>query len=121
MVATQNNFFEGRHSGCTKDSGISMPDFEKLAYAYGYKYFKIATHSDVESVLDELLADNVPAICEVMQDLKQQIEPCVSSRTLEDGTIVSTGIDDLYPFLDIKEYEGNQYHSWEKKTYGENS
>ena len=121
VVATQNNFFEGRHSGCTKDSGISMPDFEKLAYAYGYKYFKIATHSDVESVLDELLADNVPAICEVMQDLKQDIEPCVSSRKQEDGTIVSTGIDDLYPFLDIEEYEGNQYHSWEKKTYGENS
>ncbi|MCM1258672.1 MAG: thiamine pyrophosphate-binding protein [Roseburia sp.] len=121
VVATQNNFFEGRHSGCTKDSGISMPDFEKIAYAYGYKYFKIATHSDVEPVLDELLADNVPAICEVMQDLKQDIEPCVSSRKLEDGTIISTGIDDLYPFLDMEEYEGNQYHNWEQKLYSENS
>lgn len=119
VVATQNNFFEGRLSGCTKDSGISMPDFEKLAWAYGYKYFRIATHSDAEPVLDELLADNVPAICEVMQDLKQDIEPCVSSRKQEDGTIVSTGIDDLYPFLDIEEYEGNQYHNWEKRIYGE--
>lgn len=121
VVATQDNFFDGRHSGCTKDSGISMPDFEKIAYAYGYKYFKIAVHGDVEPVLDELLADNVPAICEVMQDLKQGIEPCASSRTLEDGTIVSTGIDDLYPFLDIEEYEANQYVNWEKKTYGKNN
>lgn len=121
VTATQDNFFEGRHSGCTKDSGISMPDFEKIAYAYGYHYFKIAVHGDVEPALDELLGDNEPAICEVMQDMKQGIEPCVSSRRLEDGTIVSTGIDDLYPFLDMEEYEGNQYRVWEKNTYGENS
>lgn len=116
VAATQDNFFEGRHSGCTRDSGISMPDFEKIAYAYGFAYFKIAVHSDAGPVLDRLLADNVPAICEVMQDLKQGIEPCVSSRKLEDGTIVSTGIDDLYPFLDREEYTKSQYRNWEKMT-----
>ncbi len=121
VAATQDNFFEGRHSGCTEGSGISMPDFEKIAYAYGFPFFRIKTHDDVAEVLDGLLSDDKPAICEVLQDMSQRIEPCVSSRKLEGGTIVSTGIDDMYPFLDIGEYESNQYDRWEKRTYGENS
>lgn len=115
VVATQNNFCEGRHAGCTKESGISMPSFEKLAWAYGFEYFKINNHGDMKSILDQLLADDKPAICEVIQDMKQSIEPCVSNRKLEDGTLVSTGLDDLYPFLSLEEYESCQYKNWKKE------
>lgn len=115
VVSTQDNFCEGRHAGCTRDSGISMPDFAKLAEAYGFKYFKICNHDEVKSALDGLLADNRPAICEVLQDTKQSMEPCVSSRKLDDGTLVSTGLDDLYPFLSSEEYESCQYENWEKE------
>lgn len=114
VVATQNNFFEGSHHGCTEDSGISIPSFEKLAYAYGYKYVKIENHIQVEQALDILLEDNEPAICEVYQDMVQGIEFCVASRKLEDGTLVSTGIDDLKPFLPLDEYEACQYENWKK-------
>ena len=44
----------------------------------------------------------------------QGIEPRVSSRKLEDGTLVSTGIDDLAPFLPLEEYEACQYENWVK-------
>lgn len=116
VVATQNNFFEGRHCGCTEDSGISMPDFKKLAYAYGFSYVKIENHGQVDDALDELLTDDAPAICEVLQDMAQAIEPCVSSRKLEDGTLVSTGIDDLAPFLPLDEYQACQYENWKKEN-----
>lgn len=114
VVATQNNFFEGRHCGCTEDSGISMPDFEKLAYAYGYQYVKAENHAQVDGALDYLLQDDNPAICEVYQDMAQAIEPCVASRKAEDGTLVSTGIDDLAPFLSLEEYNECQYGNWRK-------
>lgn len=114
VVATQKNFFGGRLSGCTESSGIGMPDFEKLAYAYGFDYYRINNHEDVEVKLDELFDNDKPAICEVMQDFSQGIEPCVSSRKLEDGTIVSTGIDDMAPFLPLEEYNKWQYDNWIK-------
>lgn len=115
IVATQNNFCEGRLAGCTQQSGLGMPDFEKLAFAYGFDYVKISNHEDVQTALDQLLADDRPAICEVIQDTLQQIEPCVSSRKQEDGTLVSTGIDDMYPFLSAEEYEKYQYNNWKKR------
>lgn len=118
VVATQNNFFEGRYCGCTEDSGISMPDFEKLAYAYGFDYVKLEDHAHMDEALDDLLKDDSPAICEVYQDMVQAIEPCVSSRKLEDGTLVSTGIDDLAPFLPLEEYEACQYENWIKCAKG---
>ena len=49
VVATQKNFFGGRLSGCTESSGIGMPDFEKLAYAYGFDYYSINYLEDVEA------------------------------------------------------------------------
>lgn len=115
IVATQNNFCEGRLAGCTQQSGLGMPDFEKLAFAYGFDYVRISNHEDVQNALDQLLADDRPAICEVIQDTLQQIEPCVSSRKQEDGTLVSTGIDDMYPFLSAEEYEKYQYNNWKKR------
>lgn len=114
VVATQKNFFGGRLSGCTESSGIGMPNFEKIADAYGFDYYRISNHGDVEAKLDELFSDDKPAICEVMQDFSQEIEPCVSSRKLEDGTIVSTGIDDMAPFLPLEEYNKWQYDNWIK-------
>lgn len=114
VVATQDNFFDGTHFGCTEDSGISIPDFEKLAYAYGFQYVRAENHAQVDDALDFLLEDNTPAICEVYQDMVQSIEPCVASRKLEDGTLVSTGIDDLAPFLPLEEYEACQYENWIK-------
>lgn len=112
VVATQDNFFEGRHFGCTPESGISMPDFERLAYAYGLGYFRIENNEQVDGVFDKLLEDDAPAICEIYQDMVQDIEPRVESRKLEDGTLVSTGIDDLAPFLPMEEYDACKYVNW---------
>lgn len=114
IVATQNNFCEGRLTGCTKQSGLGMPDFEKLAYAYNLDYMRIDTHKDVHKSLELLFSNDRPAICEVQQDTIQQVEPCVSSRRRADGTLVSTAIDDMYPFLTVEEYQQHQYASWKK-------
>ena len=43
-------------------------------------------------------------ICEIFLDVEQGFEPKLSSKILEDGTIVSPEIDDMYPFLDREEY-----------------
>lgn len=104
VVETQKNFFE-RLSGCTRDSGVFMADFEKLAAAYGFPYVKCSEKSEVPAALEQFFAKDGPGICEVIEEPGQVIEPKQKSKALPDGTIFSPPISDLAPFLDEEEYE----------------
>lgn len=115
IMQTQTNFF-GRLSGCNKDCGLSMPNFEKIAYAYDIPYVRIEKNEDIEKGLDELFSREGYAICELIQDVEQGIEPRSKSMQTESGEIVSPPIDNLYPFLPMEEYEGNCFLKWLKRN-----
>lgn len=104
IVQTQKNFFGGVLSGCTKDSGVSFPEFEKITIAYGIPYKKITCHDDIDEGIDWLLSLDSYGLCEVIQDTSQPIEPKVMSKKMPDGTLISPPINDLYPFLSEEEY-----------------
>lgn len=104
IVQTHSNFF-GRLSGCTNDSGIGMPNFEKLSMAYGIPYYHCGDHSELIEVLPKVLAEPSYCLCEIDDDMNQAIEPKCKSKVLESGDIISPPIDDLYPFLDTDIYE----------------
>ncbi len=105
IVRSQQNMFEGRYTGCTDDTGVAMPSFKKIAEAFDLPYFLVENHAQLEDTLQKVYQLGGACICEVMQDLDQVIEPRSSSRRLEDGSIVSPVIDDLFPFLEREIYE----------------
>lgn len=109
IVRTQKNFFEGRYTGCSPETGVGMPDMEKIAYAYGIPFMRISSHKEVESVLKDFYALDGFAMCEVMQDYEQMIEPRIMSKKLADGTLVSPVLDDLFPFLSDEDVKDSQY------------
>lgn len=104
LVQTQSNFF-GRLSGCTRESGVFLPNFEKLAEAYGYPYVKCSARNEVSASLDQFFSTEGFGICEVIEEPGQVIEPKQKSKALSDGTIFSPPISDLAPFLDKEENE----------------
>jgi len=104
---TQTNLFNPPMVGVNKDSGISFPDMEKIAYAYGVPYVRIDAISNILSGIDTVYETEGPVICEVLVDENQFFEPKLSSKRLPDGTMVSPDIDDMYPFLDREEYLSN--------------
>lgn len=114
IVRTQQNMFQGRFTGCTADTGVEMPDFSKVAYAFDIPYRKISIHEQVSDNLKEVYSLTGAVVCEVLQDCDQAIEPRVMSRKLEDGTLVSPVIDDLFPFLEREEYEAMKYANYSK-------
>ena len=113
IVRSQSNMF-GHYTGCTKDTGVEMPDFRKIANAFDIPYFKVNNQIELNSILEKVYEINGPVICEWPQDPNQVIEPRVMNRKDEKGCIVSTMIDDLSPFLSREEYEGNKYDNWIK-------
>jgi len=114
IVRSQSNMFD-RYTGCTVDTGVEMPDFEKVAASFDIPYVKITDHDDLNEKLAEVYADEGLVVCEWPQDPEQVIEPRVMNRRSESGTIVSSNIDDMAPFLDKEEYEGFRYENFCKR------
>jgi acetolactate synthase-1/2/3 large subunit len=105
---TQTNLFKDRPLvGVTDGTGLSFPEMEKIAWAYSIPYIKITTKEQIPTLID-FIQDEGPVFCEVIVDQTQNFAPKLSSRVLADGSIVSPEIDDMYPFLDRKEYEANK-------------
>lgn len=109
---TQTNLFNNRELiGVCEGNGISFPDIEKIAYAYGVHYEKIDSLNGISKKLDKVLNSDDAVICEVVVDSNQNFEPKLSSKVLDDGKIVSPEIDDMYPFLDRTEYEDIKFQA----------
>jgi acetolactate synthase-1/2/3 large subunit len=54
-----------------------------------------------------LLDGDGPLVCDVMLDPKQNFEPKLSSRALPDGRLVSSPLEDMFPFLSREELKEN--------------
>jgi acetolactate synthase-1/2/3 large subunit len=80
-----------------------LPSFEKIAGAYGLKYFKMLNNGELGEKLSTVFADNEPALIEVMLDPFEVLGPKAASRRLSDGTMVSEPLDNMAPFLPKEE------------------
>ena len=100
---TQTNTFNANFVGVGEGTDLSFPSAEKIAYAYGYPFYRIAKVEEIDEVLDKALAQPGYSLIEVVLDKKQFFEPKLSSKKLPDGTIVSPSLEDMYPFLDDKD------------------
>jgi acetolactate synthase-1/2/3 large subunit len=104
---SQRNFHGGRLLGEGPKTGVSFPDPEKVAWAYGIKYVQIDNVHDMREKIEEVLAHPGPVWCNVITPEFQLLCPRVASEKLPDGTMRSKPYDDMFPFLPREEYEAN--------------
>jgi acetolactate synthase-1/2/3 large subunit len=103
---TQAGFFKGNFVGEGRRSGVSFPDYVRLAKAYGLPAVRIEKR-DFADELKAFLALEGPALCEVILDPAQEFEPKLTSRRLEDGRMVTSALEDMAPFLSREELAEN--------------
>lgn len=104
---SQQAHFNGFSVGCGPDSGVTFPDFEKIAMAFGFAYTQTSDHADMRGAISKTLMADGPAICEIFVDKEQAFAPRLSSKRLEDGTMITAPLEDLAPFLPRDEFESN--------------
>lgn len=104
---TQNNLFkEHCKIGIGPESNdLSFPEFEKIAKAFGFQYFRASSNMEMYMMVDRVLQTEGPTFCEIFTDTEQVWEPKSSTKRLEDGTLVSPPLEDLAPFLPREELE----------------
>ena len=103
IKTTQRAFFGGKFMGSEPGSGVILPNFEKLAEAYGFPYFRLRNNQELDAKLPEIFALAGPALVEVMLDPFEILGPKAASKRLPDGTMVSEPLDNMAPFLPEEE------------------
>lgn len=96
---TQKAMLKGRYSGTDNASGVSCPDFSKLATAFGIPAWSIRTWEDFDRVIPETSAHHGPCVIEVFMHPEQWFFPKLSLATQQDGSLVSPPLEDLSPLL----------------------
>jgi len=104
---SQKNMFK-RLTGEGPQSGVSFPDMVKVAEAYGIPAMRVG-YNRLDQSIQEALAKPGPVVCDVLLDPDQAFEPRISSRQLPDGSIVSSPLEDMYPFLSDEELRDNLF------------
>jgi acetolactate synthase-1/2/3 large subunit len=113
---TQKALFDGRYSGSDKKSGVTCPDFSKIAYAFNFPSFQIRTWADMEDILPKIQEIKGPVICEVFTHPEQLFVPKLSVVAKKDGTLISPPLEDLSPLLSRDELRKNMLRKIHPKS-----
>lgn len=104
--SSQQNYFK-RQIGADEDSGLRLPDLETLSKAYGVSYLRIENSPHLKEHLQNALDHVGPLLCEVVVKREEPRIPRVASKQLPDGKMVSSPLEDLFPFLSRDELQRN--------------
>lgn len=79
----QHGSYNGRYAQTTRESGYTVPDFEKIANAYGIKAATLTSYEALE-VYKEWLSDNEPCLLNILMSEDTLLIPKIKWET---GTI----------------------------------
>ena len=113
IYQSQFNNFNKHLTGCTKETGLTLPDMAKIADAIGIKSYRIEKKDELKDIVAETLRYKGPVVCVVKTDITQKILPKQTNYVREDGQMASRPLEDMSPLLDREELE--EILEWQKK------
>lgn len=112
--STQDAYFPGRYVAADSSSGVTLPDFVKVAQAYGLAVLRIRNHQGMEQAIQSVLDHQGPILCDINMSPQQTLHPKLASEIRPDGTMVSKPLEDMFPFLEREEFMENMIiEPWE--------
>ena len=94
----QKELFRNRTIGTDSLNGVTTPNYEKIAKAFGINYLRISTYEDLDKSLPNIYNISKPMIIEVFTDPSQKyLKP--SFYKDEKGRIRQTNLDNAHLYL----------------------
>lgn len=111
IYGSQNGNFKGNLTGCTIESGLTLPDMKKIAEAFGIKGMHIENEENLQQQVAEVLNYDGPVVCTVNVDITQKIVPKQANYMKEDGQMASRPLEDMAPLLTREELDGAMWET----------
>ena len=95
---TIDTWLDSKYVGCDEESGLSLPDFQKVAKAYGIDCTEIVNHNNMKEKIEYTLNKGGPILCEVKLDPNEKIIP---------KTKAGSPLHKMLPSLEENEIQSN--------------
>lgn len=96
---TCRNYFDGLGNGCDPESGISMPDFQKVAEAFGYEYYRVSTMAELSDGIEWLISRKDVCLLEIIEKQDKERVPVIKSVMDSSGVFTTPAIHIMSPLL----------------------
>jgi acetolactate synthase-1/2/3 large subunit len=94
---TQQSFFEGKEFASGPSNGVTIPNYEKIANAFGIKYFSIKNNQEIKKNLIEMMEFDGACFVEIFTHPKEKHEPKVTHKGIGiDGKIIPGSLIDMH-------------------------
>ena len=114
IYTMQRNNFHSEFAGCNAESGTRIPPMDRIAALYDLPYYRIETDDQIDPVLQRIMADDEPCLCEVCGSINFDEIPKSMTVANPDGTFTSSRLENLYPFPGEEEQKENM-PCWEEE------
>lgn len=96
---TCKNYFGGLNNGCDIGSGLSMPDFEKIAEGFGFLYHKVSCERELNQGISWLISQKDTCIMEIKEKKDKERVPILKSVMDATGKFYTPAIHIMSPLL----------------------
>lgn len=97
---TQSSFLNGHIAASSIETGVTFPDWKKLADAYSLPYVREDKHSNMANSLREVVNGKGPVFMEVVMPDNVIMKPSVTSTRLENGSFRSNKLHEMSPAIE---------------------
>ena len=104
IVQTCRNYFNGLNVGCNPESGLTMPNFEKLATSFGFRYHKCQNNSEIKDSINWLFNQIGCCFLELLQSYDNPASPVLKAKMTTDGQPQQLQYEIMSPFISDEEH-----------------
>ncbi len=97
---TQKSYFNGNYVGCDLETGLGLPNWEKIFEAYEIPVFRFTSKNLDFELIKSKIRDSGPQGFIIDLDPEQLFYPKVTSRVLDSGAMKTNPIHLMSPDLD---------------------
>jgi acetolactate synthase-1/2/3 large subunit len=116
MKHTQKLLFNGTVTAADSKTGIVLPDYMKVADAFGYEKYRLKSWDDFNSHFKTFMESDKPAICEIFMPPEQDFVPKVKGLLLDDGSFFAPPLEEMSPLLPYETVQRIMGDSISKKS-----
>jgi acetolactate synthase-1/2/3 large subunit len=99
---TQKMLFEGKYTAVNSSTGVVLPDYMKVAEAFGYEKFQIKNWDEFNFYFRRFMDFDGPSICEIFMPPEQEFLPKVKGVVKTDGSIFAPPLEEMSPVLPLE-------------------